>query len=238
MSGVIARARRYLAQAGAWIEVRDGVYALRLGPDRRSRISLVLDEPAFRALIERPGLALRRGGGWQVASTARSTNERGDRAGRPGHIEGERSLMDPDGDVSARRANLGQSAVAWLARRRDQSGRPWLTPAEVAAGEQLTLDAERARTGPSMTMRWDALPGSGAGSSARAEPGDRALAAGRRVEAALKAVGPRLRPFLVSVCVRGTALGEAERAHNLRQRQGRGVLKEALGLLAEHYGIG
>lgn len=237
MSALVQRARRQLTQPGAWIEARDGGYHLRMGPDRRARVSLVLDERGFRALIETPGLRTRPGGGWAARGATRSLPA-SPPAGRPGHVAGERAVMEADGRITARPANLGHSAVAWLASRKDQSGRPWLSPAEVAAGERLTLDAERAQAGPSMTMRWDALPRSGAGSSARVEPTDQALAAGRRLETALMAVGPRLRPFLVSVCVRGSALGEAERTHGLRKRQGRTMLKQALQALAEHYRIG
>jgi hypothetical protein len=56
MSRTVERARCLLARPGAWLGAEQGVYALRLGPDRRGRISLTLSEPEFRALIERPGL--------------------------------------------------------------------------------------------------------------------------------------------------------------------------------------
>lgn len=237
MSALVARARRLLSQPDAWIDARDGAYPLRLGLDRRSRISLVLDEPGFRALIETPGLRVRKNGGWEPRRECRE-RPAPPPPGRPGHIEGERAVMEADGHVTTHRANLARSAIAWLATRKDQSGRPWLTPAEIAAGERLTLEAELAQSGPSLTMRWDALPRASGGSSARIEPGDRALNAGRRLEDALAAVGPRLRPFLVSVCVQGSALAEAERAHGLRKRQGRTMLKQALGALADHYRIG
>jgi hypothetical protein len=87
-------------------------------------------------------------------------------------------------------------------------------------------------------MRWDALPRAGAGSAARIEPGDRALSAGRRVEEALTAVGPRLRPMLTRICVHGDSLKLAETGLGLRRRQGKTLLKQALQALADHYGIG
>ena len=241
MSGAVERARGLLARPGAWVEAqglegRGAVYLVRLGADRRSRVNLTLDEAGFRALVERPGLKTRAGGGW--VARPKPVHRTAPEPGRPGTIEGTRVVMEADGSLSERRANVGESPIAWLARRKDQSGRPWLTPAQVVAGERLRMDAEIAQSGPSLTMRWDALPRSGTGSAARVEPGDRAMAAGRRVETALSAVGPRLRPFLVRICIEGSALQLAEREQGLRRRQGKTVLKEGLQALAEHYGIG
>jgi len=241
MSG-LERARRMLVRDGGWIEsartATDAqTYHVRLGPTRKSRVNLTLDETAFRSLVASPGLTARPGGGWQ-ARLAPGDGIPEMPVGRPGVVDGVRFVMTGTGDVLALRANVGETPIAWLARRRDQSGRPWLSPAEVAAGERLRLDAERASTGPSLTMRWDALPRSGCGSAARVEPGDHALSAASRVEAALVAVGPRLRGFLVQICIVGSSLQLAERDFGLRKRQGKTVLKQALQALAEHYGIG
>ena len=236
MNRSLARARRLLNRPAAWIDVQGSNYAIRMGPDRRSRILLTIDEGAFRGLIEMPGLRSRPGGGWSAMAVCRTAE--GPEPGRPGWIGGSRLVMDQKGCLIEHPANLGESPIAWLARRRDQSGRPWLTRAEVAAGERLRSDSELAGAAPSVTMRWDALPRSGGGSAVRAEPGDRAISASRRVEAALEAVGPRLRPFIVRVCLRETSLQLAEREAGLRRRQGKTVLKQGLQALAEHYGIG
>ncbi|MDO9609252.1 MAG: DUF6456 domain-containing protein [Brevundimonas sp.] len=236
MSRAVERARDLLVRSGAWLSAEHGVYALRLGADRRGRVSLTLAEPEFRALIDRPGLRRRPQGGW----VARPSGCEAPSAppGRPGVIDGQRTLVDADGRMIRHAANLGESPIAWLARRRDAAGRPWLTPAEAAAGERLRTEVEQARAGPSLTMRWDALPRAGAGSAARVEPGDRALSAGRRVEEALSAVGPRLRPMLTRICIHGDSLKLAETGLGLRRRQGKTLLKQALQALADHYGIG
>ena len=236
MSGVVSRARSLLARPGAWIEARGAVYGVRLGPDRRSRVTLDLDEAGFRALIDVPGLRLRPGGGWTLRTVPDVDTPL--EPGRPGVIAGERMIMQADGRMTVHRANLGESPIAWLARRRDASGRPWLSPAEIAAGERLRVEAEIAQSGPSLTMRWDALPRSGGGSAARIEPGDRAIGAARRVDQALSACGPRLRGMVAHVCIRGSALQLAEQDLGLRRRQGKTVLKQGLQALAEHYSIG
>ncbi|MGV3578308.1 DUF6456 domain-containing protein [Brevundimonas sp.] len=237
MSGPVARARSLLARGG-WIDAAgaDGAYALRIGADRRGRATMRLSEATFHALIAEPGLKTRPGGGWlarpaSVAGTAPAP-------GLPGRIEGERALMEPDGRLTLRRANLGESPIAWLMRRKGPDGRPWLTPVEAAAGERLRLDGEIAGAGPSVTMRWDALPRAGGGSAARVEPGDRAMTAGRRVARALDAADPAHRPLLVHICLYGSSLQLAEQETGLRRREGKILLKAALKALAGHYGIG
>lgn len=239
MTGVVARARALLSRGDGWIDPAPsgGHYHLRLRPDRRARIALTLDESTFRALVERPGLKARAGGGW-ISRTLR-VEVAVPPAGKPGHIEGPRWIMEPDGRLSARRANLGESPVAWLARRKDADGCPWLGPSEVAAAECLRLDAEQARSGPSLTMRWDALPRAAAGGGAqRTEPGDRALAAGRRVTQALAACDPGARALVRQICIDSQSLQLAERACGLQRRHGKALLKRGLAELARHYGIG
>jgi hypothetical protein len=236
ITGGVARARRLLARRGGWIEAVAEGYGLRSGGDRRSRVVLVLDEAGFRQLVENPGLRVRPGGGW-VARTAAPDHPAAPEPGRPGLIEGSRTVMEGDGRPVLRRANLGQSAVAWLAQRRMADGQPWLLAAQVAAAARLGLDAEMAARGPSLTLRWDALPRAGGGSAVRAEPGDPAMAAARRVDAALGACGSA-RPIVEAICIRASALQAAERDLGLRRREGKILLQKGLAALAVHYRIG
>lgn len=237
MSASVDRARRMLARPGAWIDavVPDRAYALRLGPTRSHRPITTLDETVFRALIETPGLRRRAKGGWEARDAPRP--ERPATFGPPGRIEGERIIMEADGRPRRVRANLGQCPLQRLALRRDPEDRPFLTQVEAAAGLRLALDAEKALSGPSVTMRWDALPRSGGGSAARVEPGDRALNAADRVTRALAACPPDTRAVLDQICVRGATLGLAEEALCLRRREGRKALKRGLAALARHYGV-
>ena len=236
MSGERARARRLLARPNGWIEaVAGGGYAVRTGADRRARVQATLGEADFRALVADPGLKARPGGGW----TARRADALPEAPppGRPGLVEGRREVMDADGAMRSHRANLTGSAIAWLSARRDAGGRPWIERAERAAAERLGADAEIALSGPSLTMRWDALPRCGGGSAARVEPGDRAMAAARRVEAALTACGPSRR-MVEQICIRASSLQAAEQALGLRRRAGKALLKQGLRALADHYLIG
>lgn len=233
----LGKARRLLARSGAWVDAAGDGYALRISTNRRARVLMIFDEATFRELIAQPGLRVRTGGGWTARGLRDPMNDAPRAAGCPGLIEGTVMIADSDGRLRSRRANLGQSPIAWLARRKDETGRPWLSPAQVAAAGRLAMDLEVALRGPSITMRCDALPRSGGGSATRADPGDQAMAAGRQVEAALRACG-HARPMIEAICVRATSLQLAEQDLGLRRRNGKVVLIQGLTALAKHYRIG
>jgi len=229
----LERARRLLALPDGWLRATDGGYALRTGPDRRARVMLTLDEAEFRALTESPGLKPRTGGGWTARAAVVAPPAPA--PGRPGVTEGERTVMEADGGATTRRANLTTSAVAWLARRADADGQPWLSPAQIAAAEQLEIEAETALRGPALTMHWDALPRARSGGGpGRREPGDVALTSARRVEAALAACGSA-RAMVRAVCIEATPLQAVEQTLGLRRRTGKALLKQGLAALARHY---
>ncbi|KQY84790.1 DUF6456 domain-containing protein [Brevundimonas sp. Root1423] len=239
MSSDVGRARRLLARPRGWIEAAPDGYVLRVGRDRRTRVLLTVEEEVFRALAANPGLKIRPGGGWVARAVSTAPSPPSPEPGRPGVIEGARAVVEADGAVTSRRANLGQSAIVWLARRADAGGRPWLAPREIAAADRLARDAEAAMRGPAVTMRWDALPRSGAGGDApgRNGPAASSMAAGLRVETALSACGPA-RGMVEAICIRSTALQAAERDLGLARRRGRALLQAGLAALADHYRIG
>lgn len=232
----LRRARSLLTRTGAWIDgAEGGAYPLRLAPDRRRRPSMRLTETEITALIASPGLRPRPAGGW----TGRGGSaERPDDAGRPGAVAGRRTIVLGDGRTVALSANLGQCPLDRLFHRRDGEGRPLISPAQYVAGQRLRAEAEQAMRGPSLTMRWDALPRASAGSAARAEPASSSLAASRRVAQALAAVTPRARPLVERVCLGWTGLQAAEVELGLRRRQGGERLVKGLDDLARHYGLG
>ena len=217
-----ARAARLLDHPQGAVVATDMGYAVLLG--RRRRPMLTLDEAAFRVLSRSPGLVSRREGGWSLARPAPVPPP-----GRLGVIEGETTVVE-DGARLARRANLGESPLAWLARRGA------LSAVEMAAGERLRDDFQKAGTLGRLTMRWDGLP-HGEGGGPRLEPAEQARAVKARIAAALKAVGPGLKEILERVCLAETALTVAERELKLPARSGKMVLKLALQRLVIHYGM-
>ena len=127
--------------------------------------------------------------------------------------------------------NLAESPLGWLRARGLVSAR------QFAAGEMLRGDWERAALGPCVTMRWDAPP---PGRSARAAPDPAEathvqLAAKRRFDGAVTAVGGGLADILWRVVCAGEGMRAAARARGWPARAGRIVLTIALDRLADHY---
>lgn len=221
------RAMRLLARPGAVVEAHGLGYGVRLGASRRRSVMLTLDETAFQALAREATLKPRPQGGWTMAVRPEPVAPP---PGRPGVIEEEAVL--PEGGTARR--NLGESPIAWLARRRDAEGKPWLTPVEAAAAERLREEFETLGTQGRTTMRWDLTPRVSGGRPGLA-PAERDHATRERIVRALQAVGPGLREILERVCLMGSALEQAERSLKLPRRAGKTVLKLALQRLAQHY---
>ncbi len=137
--------------------------------------------------------------------------------------------------------NRNESPVGQLARRCDRSGRPLLQPFQIAAAERLRADFERGRLQPAITANWSATVGSrrrSGGSDAIAELTDAALAARRRFERAIVAVGPEFSGILIDACCFLKGLETIERERVWPARSAKLVLQLALAALARHYGLG
>lgn len=129
--------------------------------------------------------------------------------------------------------NLAESPLGWLRSRGLVSER------QLDAGERLRLDWERAQLPPSVTMCWDAPP---TGRTARgapepANPTEAQIAARKRFEAAVAAVGPGLTDILWRIVCAGEGMRDAEQALGWPARAGRLVLGLALDRLAQFYRI-
>jgi hypothetical protein len=127
--------------------------------------------------------------------------------------------------------NLAESPLGWL------KARGLIDARHYAAGEALRVDWERAALGPRVTMRWDAPP---PGKTARSAPAAEAptlaqIAARRRFDEAVAAVGTGLADVLWRVVCAGEGMRDAERALGWPARAGRVVLTIALDRLAGHY---
>lgn len=135
-------------------------------------------------------------------------------------------------------ANLAESPLGQLARRRTRNGAPFLTAAEFDAGERLRADYTRGQVMPRLSANWIAAISAGrrgSGPGGGTELTDAALSARQRVDCALAAVGPELAGVLVDICcfLKGFEQTEIERGWPVRSAKV--VLKTALGALARHY---
>ncbi|TDX67219.1 hypothetical protein EDE12_101762 [Methylosinus sp. sav-2] len=133
--------------------------------------------------------------------------------------------------------NEGESPLAWLARRKDRDGRPFLAPEQIEAGERFRRDVTQAAILQRVTADWEAAIGSARGGGAGADIANVAIDARRRLSHAFDAVGPELCGLLTDVCgyLKGLELIESERGWP--QRSAKVVLKIALERLALHYGL-
>jgi hypothetical protein len=129
--------------------------------------------------------------------------------------------------------NLAEAPLGRLRARGLVSAR------QFEAGEKLRADWQRAQLAPPVTMRWDAAP---ADKNARSAPEPAAptlkrVAARRRFDAAVKAVGPGLTDLLWRVVCAGEGMRDVEAAMGWPARTGRVVLGIALDRLADHYRV-
>ncbi len=125
--------------------------------------------------------------------------------------------------------NMAESPLGWLASR------GLVSPRQLAAGERLRADYERAALAPSVTMRWSPRVDGGGGA---ADPTTARIAAKRRFDAVMAAAGPGLQDVAWRVICAGEGLPVAEKALGWPARAGRLVLLLALDRMADHYGPG
>lgn len=130
-----------------------------------------------------------------------------------------------------------ESPLNALARRRDKDGKPFLSAAEVNAGERLREDFELSQMGPNVTQNWDRFL-TGAGSKGRAPDaniGRGPEAARARVSAALATLGPGLSDVVMQCCCHLDGLETVEKRLGWSARSAKVVLRIALGQLDRHF---
>ena len=128
--------------------------------------------------------------------------------------------------------NLAESPLGWL------RSRSLIDARQFEAGERLRGEYERASLGPRVTMQWRARVDSAGGlGGSGLDPTLAQIAAKRRFDAAIDAVGPGLADVLWRVVCAGESVPTAEKALGWPTRAGRLVLTLALDRLAGHYGL-
>ena len=147
-----------------------------------------------------------------------------------------KSIPDDTGKRRRIRYNATESPLQSLARRRDKSGQPFLSPDLVAAGKRLREDFELAQMGPRIAQNWDRfLTGSVRGEFASSGEGGGSAAARNRVTGALSDLGPGLGDVVLRCCCFLEGMEAAERRMGWSARSGKIVLRIALLRLKRHY---
>ena len=154
----------------------------------------------------------------------------------PAHFDGAPIKAITPGTRRPRpRAQLTETPLTLLARRRDRCGQKFLPDVLVGAGERLREDYEMADLGQRQQESWDqfltmvdAEP-----SVAKDRPGT--AAARGRVVNALRDLGPGLGDVVLRCCCHLEGLESAEKRLGWSARSGKVVLRIALQRLRRHY---
>lgn len=135
------------------------------------------------------------------------------------------------------RRNLDDQPFSTVARLRDRDGKPYLPPEAVEAGERLAQDFERGHLQPRITASFEPRLSQKHKGARPSGPDltDTALAARRRVSAALIALGPELSGVVLDICCFAKGLELVERERQWPARSAKLMLRTALLALARHY---
>lgn len=134
--------------------------------------------------------------------------------------------------------NVAESPLALLWRHKSRNGGRFLTLAEFRAGERLRADYSSGQIMPRLGVNWNAVGASGnklGEANGMADITDAVLAARRKVEDAITAVGPELAGVLIDICCFLKGLERVETERSWPARSAKVVLKSALSALARHY---
>ncbi|TYO89597.1 DUF6456 domain-containing protein [Oceanicella actignis] len=228
--GLVTLARLSVAYAKAFA-AREWIVATTSSPNMACYEISAVGRAWLKRVIAEEGERRRRG------AEAREMAEAASPFARQHAVEGER-LFPENGESVRRRVNLGETPLGWLAKRKGPDGKPFLTSAEVAAGEKLREDFELAQLGPRVAQDWTRLlaPVDEGGVSRLRGPSEGPMGARERLARALEALGPGLNDVALRACCFLEGLEATERRMGWSARSGKVVLKIALTRLAEHYG--
>ena len=257
------RILRRLGETGAVLAVApemDKAVVVRDLPGGKTARTAVVDREIAQAMALKDWISCRKSGRiarYSITSVGRAALKRllaeapkgqagfaeaparfGDRFGDQHREWGEKSMMEPGASAPRTlRYNVAESPLAGLARRKDKTGKPFLSDELVTAGERLREDFELAQMGPRVAQNWENFltagdRGSfGAGAGPASGPSD----ARARVSAALADLGPGLGDVVLRCCCFLEGLEAAEKRMGWSARSGKIVLRIALERLRRHY---
>lgn len=212
--------------AGVLLRRRDGRTLLTTDLGLALREGLVLENGTLQLTPE--------GHAWRRRHHARSSD---DPFRRQHQERGVRSVEGPQGretvEVDRTHSPLGRVAIM-----QDRHGGTFLDDPTWRAGERLARDFTFAGLLPSITSSWNAAAtGPRKGRGGKADLSDAAMDARRRVEGALAALPPELRGVALDVCCFAKGVAQVERERGWPARSAKLMLRAALAVLANHYGL-
>ena len=232
-----------LAQDGATAretDARPGFLAVSAPKGRVTTVIASLPCAAAEPLLAR-GLAVWRDGRLLATSEGHAFQRRlaapaGADPFSSQHREFARETRDSGGPAAL--VDTSESPLAWLARRKDRNGAPFLDAAAVEAGERFRRDVTVAQLLPSVTSNWAAHESGGrTDPHHKLLPSEASLAARQRVNRALDALDPECGGLILDACGFVKKLETIESERNWPARSAKIMLRLALAQLARHYGL-
>ena len=133
------------------------------------------------------------------------------------------------------RVNTREDPLEFFRRGRESSR--LVGAAEIEAADRLRRDLAMAQAIPQVTANWSRLVVDGAGFHPGLTKSESIIEARRRVDAAMRAVGPDFANILMYICGFSKGLETFEKDHALPLRSGKVVVGFAFRALARHYGL-
>ncbi len=151
---------------------------------------------------------------------------------------GEKTIVEK-GQISHHLFNEAESPLSRLHCRKGADGKPYLDEHCFNAGERLRMDFTRGQLVQQVSSNWSisAIGGSSSGASGLADLTNAAMAARRRFEQAIEAVGPELAGVMLDICCFLKGLERVEKERSWPPRSAKLMLKTGLLILARHYGL-
>ena len=157
------------------------------------------------------------------------------------HRQDASRIMTVNGVTKPLKVNAKESPLFWLSTRKDRAGNPMIEAHQLAAGERLRHDFERAQSQLNGTRGWDRLEFGGKQKKGQRSPGlmitEAMIDAQNRLLKAIEVIGPDLSIVLLDVCCYQLGLADVEKKNGLPKRSGKVILRMGLNQLARHYGL-
>ncbi len=235
---------RLTRRDGRLVRKAEGRYAIVVAQAGSRLREEAVDAALVATLIGRGMVTAGEDGTIGISPAGKAAVRRRLAAGADGYAEQHQDrgpIMLDDPAFGRRRVtvNHDESPLAWLRRRKDANGRPMIDASQFAAGERLRSDYERAQLMPRVTANWMAAVAGKrrSGGNGIADLTESALAARRRVKAALASLEPEMANLAVDFCCFLKGLEEVERERQWPARSAKVVLGLTLAALARHYGL-
>lgn len=254
---VAPRYLRRLNETGACLAIArdmENAVIVKDGPDGQTIRTAVLERHAAEAMALNDWIELTSDGRitrYRITATGRIALKRflaEDEAARAGMESGADPFSEQHRDWAERsgeskgskkrgiRYNATESPLSALSRRKDKTGKPFLSHDLVAAGERLREDFELAQMGPRITQNWEKFLTGGARSEFSGSQGTGGSEAAKaRVMTALSDLGPGLGDVVLRCCCFLEGMESVERRMGWSARSGKIVLRIALLRLRSHY---